>query len=57
VTLVMLAIMFYLILTPVGWLFRLRRRDALQLRREPERNSYWVTRNETPAAERYLKQF
>ena len=57
VTLVMLAIMFYLILTPVGWLFRLRGRDALQLRREPERTSYWATRSETPAAERYLKQF
>src|SRR5689334_7256673 len=35
VTLVMLAIMFYLILTPVGWLFRLRGRDLLQLRSEP----------------------
>jgi hypothetical protein len=57
VTLVMLAVMFYLILTPVGWVFRLRGRDALQLRLQPERNSYWVTRNDTPEPERYLKQF
>ncbi len=57
VTLVMLAIMFYLILTPVGWLMRLRGRDELQLRSEPERTSYWVTRTDTPAPGRYLKQF
>jgi hypothetical protein len=57
VTHVMLTVMFYLVLTPVGWLFRLGGRDELQLRDDPERKSYWVTRNDSPAPERYLKQF
>ena len=57
VTQVMLAIMFYLVLTPVGWYFRVRGRDELQLRNKPEQSSYWVTRDEAPEPERYLQQF
>jgi hypothetical protein len=57
VTLVTLGVMFYLVLTAVALLFRLRRRDELQLRCEPERTSYWVVRDEPSAPERYLKQF
>jgi hypothetical protein len=57
VTLVVLAIMFYLVLTPVALVFRWRGRDALRLRRQPGQTSFWIERGEPPAAGKYLKQF
>ena len=57
VTWLVLAIMFYLVLTPVALVFRWRGRDALQLRRKPGCASFWITRSDTPDAGRYLKQF
>lgn len=57
VTHAMLGIMFYLVLTPVAVVFRWRRRDALQLRRSPDRTSYWRVRDTRPEPGRYLKQF
>jgi hypothetical protein len=54
---VVLGIMFYLVLTPVAMVFKLRGRDALQLRREPERSSCWMTREGASDPGRYLKQF
>ncbi|MDE3066690.1 MAG: hypothetical protein KGJ60_03975 [Verrucomicrobiota bacterium] len=52
-----LAVLFYLVLTPVALLFRWRGRDLLQLRRRSERASYWIERGEAPKPERYLKPF
>jgi hypothetical protein len=57
VSLVMLAIMFYGVVTPVALFWRLRGRDLLQLRDIKEQSSFWVHRDAQPAAERYLKQF
>lgn len=57
VSLVMLAIMFYGVVTPVALFWRLRGRDLLQLRDRKEQSSFWVHRDAQPAAERYLKQF
>jgi hypothetical protein len=57
VTQVVLAVMFYWVLTPVALIFRWRRRDALQLRRRSDRASFWTGRGDPPEAERYLKQF
>jgi hypothetical protein len=57
VTQVMLALMFYLILTPVALIFRWRGRDELQLRRKPGQSGFWITRDPPPDAGRYLKQF
>ena len=56
-TQVILAVMFYLVLTPLALVFRWRGRDELQLRREPEKSSFWITRGHPPDAGRYLKQF
>jgi Saxitoxin biosynthesis operon protein SxtJ len=53
----MLAIMFYLVLTPIAFLFRWRGRDELQLKHKPKRDSYWIERGEQTAPEKYLKQF
>lgn len=57
VSLVMLAIMFYGVVTPVALFWRLRGRDLLQLREKKEQSSFWGRRDAQPAAERYLKQF
>lgn len=54
-TQLMLAIMFYGVLTPVALVYRLRKRDPLQLRRS-EKSSFWRPRGEPPP-ESYLKQF
>jgi hypothetical protein len=57
VSLVMLAIMFYGVVTPVALFWRWRGRDVLQLRNGKKQSSFWIPREEQPAAERYLKQF
>jgi hypothetical protein len=57
VTQLMLAIMFYLVLTPVALVFRWRGRDELQLKRKTEQPGFWISRGEPPKAEQYLKQF
>src|ERR1041384_125597 len=55
-TQLVLALMFFCVLTPLALVFRWRGRDALQLRKR-EQSTFWVTRNEQPSAEKYLKQF
>jgi hypothetical protein len=57
VTHAILGVMFYLVLTPVAVVFRLRRRDALRLRRQPDQTSFWRARDRQPEPGRYLKQF
>lgn len=56
-TQVVLAVMFYAVLTPVALVFRWRGRDELQLRQRPGRASFWVTRHPEQDVRRYLKQF
>lgn len=57
VTQLMLAIMFYLVLTPIALVFRWRGRDELRLRPRPASSSFWIERGEPPKVEKYLKQF
>jgi hypothetical protein len=57
VNLLMLAIMFYGVITPVALFWRLRGRDVLRLRDRKNESSFWTHRDAEPAAERYLKQF
>ena len=40
----LLAIIFYLVVTPVALLFRIRGRDALKRKWEPDASTYWVSR-------------
>ena len=54
---VVLAIIFFLVLTPVGLLFRLIGRDALRCKRPLGASTYWIARSDTPATERYFRQF
>lgn len=53
----MLAVMFYLVLTPIALFFRFRGRDELHLRRNPAQTSQWHARGDPPEAGRYLKQY
>jgi hypothetical protein len=56
VTQLVLALMFYAVLSPLALIFRWRGRDMLQLRRR-DNGTYWSTREKQPPPEKYLKQF
>lgn len=53
----MLAIMFYVVLTPIALIRRLCGRDVLQLRPPAGRQSTWVKRGDPPPPKNYLKQY
>lgn len=57
VTQVILAVMFYAVLTPIALICRWRGRDPLQLRQQSQRSSFWGTRGDPPPPENYLQQF
>ena len=54
---VMLALMFYGLFTPIGLLFRLLGRDALQRTRRPEVESYWTPKPAPAGPKSYFRQF
>lgn len=41
-TRVILALTFYLVITPVGFILRITGKDLLNIKFEPDRKSYWV---------------
>lgn len=53
---VMIGLMFYAIFTPVAFIFRLLKRDALSLRR-PSTASYWIPKETAGDVKEYLRQF
>jgi hypothetical protein len=57
VSLVLLAVFYFLLLTPVGLLFRLIGRDPLCRRFDSSRESYWVARKSPGGPDRYFHQF
>jgi hypothetical protein len=57
VSLVLLAIIFYGVFTPVSLVFRVLGRDALLRLRHPECESYWVQKPAPTDVRRYFKQF
>ncbi len=44
---VLLTIIFFLVLRPLGWIARLAGEDFLDIRRSSGKDSYWVRRSET----------
>jgi len=56
VSLIVLGIVYYGVVTPTGIVMRLAGRDPLQRRRDPAAETYWQQRKETPP-ERYFRQF
>ncbi len=57
VTLLVLAVIFFGLITPLGLWLRLRCRDLLQRRIEPEQDSYWEERPASTDPTRYLQPF
>jgi hypothetical protein len=53
----LMAIVFYGLLTPIALCFRMIGRDALQRRLEPSAKSYWQQRRVVEDRGRYFKQF
>jgi hypothetical protein len=54
---VVLAVMFYGIITPVALLFRLGRRDLLCRKPALDRPSYWTPKTTPEDVRRYLRQY
>ena len=58
VTWVLMALMFYGVVTPLGWALRRLGRDLLRLRWEPRLGSYWLERRPPgPPPETMKNQF
>ncbi len=53
---IVLALVYYLALTPIGLTMRLFRHDPLSRRVDPKAQSYWVSRSGTKTPESYLHQ-
>jgi hypothetical protein len=55
---VVLGIMYFAVMTPVGMLMRARGRDPMQRAFEPGKSSYWIARDPPgPAPDSLRKQF
>lgn len=52
-----LAVLFFLVITPVGVAFRLAGRDCLWIARRPPGESYWQPKPAASDAASYLRQF
>ena len=53
-----LALLFYLVFTPVGIILRIARKDFLDRELEPQARSYWIKRKKAEFdKENYKKQF
>jgi Saxitoxin biosynthesis operon protein SxtJ len=57
VSYVILGVIYYLVLTPVGLLLRLRGYDPLNRRFEHEPDTYWRERETSVGTDRYFRQF
>ena len=57
VSLLLLGLIWYSIITPIGWALRLTGRDAPGLRFDREAPSYWTERTKRRGLESYFRQF
>lgn len=53
----LLAMIFYLLITPIGLTMRLLGRDALHRKFDPSAKEYWATHDPGGESSRYLRQF
>jgi hypothetical protein len=55
---IIMGVIFFLVVTPTGWLMRLRGKDLLSLEKRPDLCSYWIKREPAgPASESMRNQF
>jgi ABC-type uncharacterized transport system permease subunit len=52
-----LGVIYYLVVTPVGLALRAAGRDPLNRRFDRDAKSYWIDRREQPEVERYFRQY
>lgn len=52
-----LAIVYYLMITPIGLVFRLVGRDSMSRRFDPSASSYWIPRSVRQGSARHFQQF
>jgi hypothetical protein len=57
VSFVMLGLFYFLLITPLGLVFRLLGRDPLHRRFDPKAETYWVEHQPADRPERYFQQF
>ena len=57
VSLVLMAVFYYGLITPVGLIFRLIGRDILGRRFDPTSRSYWTQHRQAADAKRYFQRF
>jgi hypothetical protein len=51
-----MGMVFFTVVTPTGWIMRLRGKDVLSLKRRPDRDSYWITREPSPPQPESMKR-
>ena len=54
---ILLALVLYLVFTPIGWALRLLGRDPLLRRFDPAAESYWTPHRQPTSIDRYFRQF
>jgi len=54
---VLLAVVYYLVITPLGGIFRLLGKDPMTRRFDRQAATYWIERQQAPGVERYFRQF
>jgi len=57
VSALVLGLIYYTILTPIGLFFRWTGRDALERRFDPGRSTYWMPREAEPPLKQYFRQY
>lgn len=57
ISFIVLGVFYYVLLTPLGLIFRLIGRDPLQRKFEKTANSYWIPHRPCENNERYFSQF
>jgi len=54
---VALALVYYLLVTPIGLVFRLIGRDSMHRKFDRSADTYWIRRAKSPPVKRYFQQF
>ena len=57
VSVAIFAIVYYLVVTPIGLVFKLIGRDAMNRKFDPSAETYWVPRRPPANLKRYFRQF
>ena len=54
---ILLVVLFYVVITPIGWILRLCRYDGLQRQLDRSTSTYWTSHHPIEDTKRYFQQF